>query len=127
MKAGTKRQVGSFFYTKGFVLVVILFIILLVVALIKEYNRQEKVDQKIFELEEEAADLEDSNLELARLINYLQSDEFVELEARKNLGYKKAGENVLVIEGMEENNQMLKKKEDKNNFEKWLDYFLFVE
>ncbi len=116
----------SFFYSRWFIILSLVFIVLLLLSYNREIQRQKKINEKILELRNEALTLERSNFKLARMLNYVQSEEFVELEARKNLNYKKPGEKVIVITESDVNNGDIKKVENLSNFEKWLHYF-FIE
>jgi cell division protein FtsB len=120
-----RGKIQSFFYSKNFIFACVILICLMGFALSKEYSRQSKVNEKIGELKQEALDLEESNFELAHLIGYLKSDEYVELEARKTLGYKKPGEKVVVIKNVNGDSQVKGAQDRKNgsNPKKWFSYF----
>ncbi len=120
-----RGKVQSFFYSKNFIFACVILICLMVFALSKEYSRQSKVNEKIGELKQEAQDLEESNFKLAHLIGYLKSDEYVELEARKTLGYKKPGEKVVVIKNINGDTEVRGVQDRKNssNLKKWFTYF----
>lgn len=113
----------SFFYSRWFIILSLVFIVLLLLSYNREIQRQKKINEKILELRNEALTLERSNFKLARMLNYVQSEEFVELEARKNLNYKKPGEKVIVITERHANDSNIKKVGNLSNFEKWLHYF----
>lgn len=113
----------SFFYSRWFIILSLALIVLLLLSYNREIQRQKKINEKILELRNEALTLEQSNFKLARMLNYVQSEEFVELEARKNLNYKKPGEKVIVITENNNNEGGTKKAEQLSNWEKWLYYF----
>lgn len=85
-------------------------IILISFPLVKNVSRGYKVNQEIKELEKEITNLESKNSNFKDLISYLESDQFVEEQARLKLGLKKEGETVAVIK-----NGLLNKTE--NNLE----------
>ncbi|MEA3463971.1 MAG: septum formation initiator family protein [Patescibacteria group bacterium] len=75
----------------------LIIIVLISLPLAKNISRRYRVNQEIKDLEQEIAGLEDNNINLKKFINYLTSDQFVEKEARLNLGLKKPGEEAAVI------------------------------
>ncbi|MFH1457066.1 MAG: septum formation initiator family protein [Patescibacteria group bacterium] len=122
MKNKSKFQV--FFYSKQFIFVCVVLICFLVFGLWQEYNRQAKVNLKITELKSEIGNLENSNFELAHLLSYLKTDENIELEARKTLGYKKPGEKVVVItNGLNQQVLGINNIKESSNPQKWFRYF----
>ncbi|MFH1610435.1 MAG: septum formation initiator family protein [Patescibacteria group bacterium] len=120
-----RNKIQAFFYSKNFIFACVILICLMTFALSKEYSRQSRVNEKIGELKQEVNNLEESNFELAHLIGYLKSDEYVELEARKTLGYKKPGEKVVVIKNINGDSQVKGVQTNKNqsNPKKWFSYF----
>ena len=95
-----------------------------------------KLQRSISQLEQENAvrELQNRNLELEN--QYFESDEYLELEARKNFGLAAKGETVVVIpkevalkHTVEPLNtdtvvEASAKEKAKQNFEVWLDFFL---
>ena len=75
----------------------LIIIILISFPLAKNISQRYRVSQEIKNLEQEIADMEDSNVNLKKFISYLTSDQFVEKEARLNFGLKKPGEEAAVI------------------------------
>lgn len=61
-----------------------------------------QASKKIKGLRHEAAILEQRRRQLEDLIVYYKTDTFKELEARKKLGMKKSGENVLIVKTLED-------------------------
>jgi hypothetical protein len=57
------------------------------------------VEREIEVLEEQARELEGRNKRLLELTDALQSEERMEVEARKRLGMKQPGEHVVVLDG----------------------------
>jgi len=99
-------------------------------AVSKKIIEGNKIDADIKAAEEEIARLETKNNELNDFINYLNTESFLEEEARLKFDLQKPGESVLIIpeENLEET---AKKTEDKKgsresfwgNFPKWRNYF----
>lgn len=116
-------------------------VILLAFPLSKNWRQKRSIDQEIKTLEQQAANLEGKNSNLKQVLDYMQSSQFVEEEARTKLNYKKPGESVVVIEGRPENitdnvssalsplvdlppePPKAQVSEAHRNFSGWLDYF----
>ncbi len=107
------------------ILFVILFITILF-GLAKGTIKNHKVNSEVSELQEDITQLETQNQEFAQMIEYLKTDSFIEQEAKLKLGYKKPGENLVIIpqEQIDEevigNNNNYKKM---SNPAKWWIYF----
>jgi len=108
------------------------------VPLVKNINKQYKINTEISELEKEIDDFENKNIELNNTFKYLESDQFASEQARINLNYKKEGEEVVVIKSLddqiaiESNNtysvQGLNNKEENqktSNATLWWRYFFY--
>jgi len=85
------------FNQKILALVGVVVIILISVPLAKNISQRYKIDQEIKELENEIAELESKNKNLNKAIDYLGSNQFIEEQARLQLGLKKQGEEAAVI------------------------------
>ena len=119
-----KGKFYTFFYSKQFIFVCVILVCFMVFVLTQEHNRQKKINNKIAELNFEVKNLESSNFELAHLLVYLKSNESMELEARKTLGYKKPGEKVIVIEGSGNAEALgAQNNQENSNLQKWFRYF----
>ncbi|MFH1522247.1 MAG: septum formation initiator family protein [Patescibacteria group bacterium] len=134
-----KRKRGNIFlriiYNQKFLAILGLVIIVLIsIPLAKNISKRYNVNKEIKELEDEIVGLETNNKDLKRLVTYLESDQFVEEQARLNLGLKKPGEEVAVIKdnslnlitgGQEAKNKINNEANSKEgaNSQRWLDYF----
>lgn len=123
-------------YSQLVIVVGIGFIVMFSIGISKRMVRQHQLDKEVSGLNREIARLEKSNQEFNRLLTYLNSNDFLEEEARMKLGLKKEGEQVAII------NDKLKtekpKKEiqtkiyqpaqprQKGNSEKWWFYFFSI-
>ncbi len=129
----------------SFNLTVLGFLVLALISwpLIKNIKKQLNVNKEISFLQQEIKNLEGKNSELKGLITYLNSDQFIEEQAKLNLNYKRAGEQVVVIKDAQEENvtqidnqaeslksvyqvkglNKIKPSKTKSNFKKWLEYF----
>ena len=73
---------------------------LFAVPLTKNWRQKRAIDKEVAELEQQVKDYEHKNSSLKQVLDYMQSDEFVEREARTKLNYKKPGEQVTVIQNL---------------------------
>lgn len=85
------------FNEKILTFLLLLMIALLSVPLYNNFHRRQKINREISNLEAEINQAENKNTELQKLIKYLESDQFVEEQARLNLNMKKPGESVAVV------------------------------
>lgn len=120
----------------GFVVIVAISI-----PLARNVSKHYKINREVHELQGEIAALETKNDKLNDLIGYLNSDDFVDEQARINLGLRSEGEDLVIIKEKETKktaiNDSIKKsvynikgfdhepqEKNKNNPQKWLGYFL---
>jgi len=102
----------------------------------KNYLKKREVEKEIAKLKQEIEEIEGKNDSLKKAIDYLNSDQFVEEQARLKLGLKKAGENVIVIkddslsaagDGSANNSifetNKVREQKPPGNPEKWFAYF----
>ena len=121
-------------------LVIILELVILIglsVALGKEVLLKYQVQGEIRELETEISELEYRNVELGSLINYFESDEYKEEQARLKLGLQKPGETVITVLGVSTESETISAEslaynthtldDTKTNPHRWWDYFFSVE
>jgi len=113
----------------------LIIIFLISFPLAKNISQRYKIDQEIKELEKEIIEIESKNKDLKELVTYLESDQFVEEQARLNLGLKKIGEEAVIIkEQAEEINpetgEVVKRSDDNltadssvTNPRRWWKYF----
>ena len=76
-----------------------IFIVFLLFAFnfFKEYNRNRQLNEEIKKLEASAKELEAKNLAILNLAKYLDTEEFLESEARTKLGLQKPGERAIMV------------------------------
>jgi cell division protein FtsB len=131
------------FSKTSFTLIGIVVIALIGTPLYKNLTKQININREIESLDREIISLEKKNTELKGLISYLNSDEFVEEQARLNLNYRKDGEEVLVLKDRTADSGSMNQSETpsrtslytvkglddsqvvnkKSNIEKWFEYF----
>jgi len=102
--------------------------ILLLFPLAKSYSQRKVIELEIYKMQQKIDDYKKNNDELQDLLSYINSsDDSIEEQARANLNMKKAGEGVIVIEELSEEEKKIKQREElenkKSNFRKWFNYF----
>jgi len=75
----------------------LLILMLIAIPLYKNAKKQYNINKEIKELKKEIAGIEGKNTELRDLMEYLETDQFAEEQARLNLNLRKEGEAVAVI------------------------------
>jgi len=93
---------------------------------IKEFVRNRQLNSEIRKLEVMAKEVEAKNLDILNLAKYLDTEQFLETEARTKLGLKKPGEEAVVVNipdlqtatGTETAGKI-----EMSNFKKWWGYF----
>lgn len=98
MENRNKNLKSSFFKQFSVSFLGMLVIFLIGFPLYKNLKQQYIINQEIKDLETEIAQFQNKNKDLKKMIEYLKSDQFIEEQARLNMGLKKAGEEVVVIE-----------------------------
>jgi cell division protein FtsB len=128
IKNRRRNKIEKILYNKRFIsLVGFLVIIMISVPLAKQVSKRYYIDEEIKELEEEIEKIESKNGNLKEFISYLESDSFVEEQARLNLGLKKEGEKVVIIKESDLESSINSSKVEKENLNlniiKWWKYF----
>ncbi|MFC1663291.1 septum formation initiator family protein [Patescibacteria group bacterium] len=131
-KAGGRSNFMNVVTSRLTLIIGLVLIVVIGFGLIKEIDRRINISQEKTDLETQIAALQGRNTELTDIIDYLQSDEYAEEEARLKLGLKKPGENVLRIVGVENtddiekvnNNNQGDNNKDITNPIKWWNYFI---
>ncbi len=111
---------------RAFAIIVLVFLLLILIPLAKNYSRKRLVEQEIADIQQEINDFESKNKELKGMIDYLQSDQSLEEQARLNMGLKRPGETVAVIQG-EALGVIAPAREEivsLPNWQKWWQYFV---
>ena len=99
-------------------------------AALNEYLRERAIDAEVNELKQTIADLESKNGELKSSLSYIQTPEFQELEAKRQLGLAKDGENVIIFSDKPSGKSSISNDEtadgsapQSSNPQKWWNYF----
>lgn len=88
---------SKLFSSRIFLSALVLLFVFIVYSIYQEKREQKVTDENIASLQGEIYVLENKSLELAQLIKYLRSDEFVEKEAREKLNMQKQDEQVVIV------------------------------
>lgn len=103
-KQNKKKNIlfGLFLTPYFFTLVCLVVLAVIIQPIYKNALERHEVDKEVLDLQKQIASLEAGNNDLKKLKVYLESDQFAEKEARLDLGLKKQGEQVAVIENIGE-------------------------
>lgn len=133
-----KYNFGKIFFHPIFIGVIgFCILVYITIPIVRNAQKQKRINDEIKELEKEVAKFDGNNADLKKMINYLNSDQFVLEQARLNLNYKKDKEEVVVIKNSANekdgsgNNKVFninEEKEERNilkdsNIYKWWQFF----
>ena len=101
-----RKKKKSFFEKIFFSQVFFAFIGLGIIALVslplaRNISQRHKINKEVEKMQEEIDKIEGKNNNLKKLVTYLESDQFIEEQARLKLGLKKNGEEVVAIKNEE--------------------------
>jgi cell division protein FtsB len=85
------------FQWRLFFVVNVLLILFLGVTLGRDYLKTHEIQKEINDLQSEAGSLQAKNLSMTELQTAIQTESYIEREARLKLGMKKPGENVVIF------------------------------
>ena len=100
---------------KTFFVVSIIVLGLLIMPLSKNIKDRFSINKEIGDLESQISKTQNKNQDLQKLISYLGSDQYVEEQARENLGMMKSGEQVVVVKGLPDTAQKTTPQEKEDN------------
>lgn len=108
-----------------FTIIALLFIIITLIPLAKNYSRQRLIEKEVADISQTIDEFTESSQELQELVKYLESEQSIVEQARLNMGMRKPGESVVVVQGDLSALKAPTKevKEDLANWQKWLKYF----
>lgn len=92
-----KVNFKNLLYSKFFLIFCLVLVMLLSVSVVKEVLRKIEINREINFLEQEIAQMENKNQELAELIDYFNTSRFQEKEVKSRLNLKEQGETVVFI------------------------------
>lgn len=126
------KKTNRFFGNKGVIIIGLFILIFLSVALGKELLRRYEVNKEIAQLEKEIATLEKENIDINDLMNYFNTNSYIEKEARQKLGLQKEGETMVILpkegDNQESSNTTSEEEEEVNqtNLQRWWNYFFQI-
>ena len=100
-------------------------------AALNEYLRERSINAEVNKLKQTIVNMESKNIELKSSLAYIQTPEFQELEAKRQLGVAKEGESVIIFSDKSTSAKSSEKnnsedggdKPGRSNPQKWRDYF----
>ena len=109
------------------IFLLVLILIGIIAAVGKESYRKYQIDKEVGGIKKEIESLKEQNQALSNLLDYFNSEESLEKEARLKLNLLKEGEKLVIItpnKKTDSENQLSEDIEEKqpSNFEKWLKY-----
>jgi cell division protein FtsB len=129
MKSIGYKKSNNTWRNRIILLVLLIILVLIGLNLSKSLKKSSQINNEITGLQDEIQNLEKQNLELTELIEYFNSDAYIEERARVDLGLKKEGEKVVILPEIskvtDEDGQEAKQGDnlEKSNPRKWWDYF----
>lgn len=94
---GRGLKFPRFFSSRIFLLINLFFLFFLFFSLAREWTNNYAVQQEIAKLTAEQAALEAENLDLTAIMSAVQTETYIEQEARIKLGLAKPGEKVVIF------------------------------
>ncbi|MBI5466549.1 MAG: septum formation initiator family protein [Candidatus Kerfeldbacteria bacterium] len=125
----TKLDFWSLVTSRIFFAIAAVMLTVVGIGVTRSLIRRAEVQKEVTALQQEIRTLEGKNEEFRRFINYYNTPEFREREARLRLGLQKPGEKVVVIPNLSSINsppaaQAAAEQENKvSNWRLWLEYF----
>jgi len=128
IRSRQKNIFPNLIFSKFFVVFCLFLFIFILLGVAKGTIKSHKVNAEVAQLQAEIARLEAQNKDFEQLIKYLNTDTFIEQEAKLKLGLKKEDENLVIIPDSEipldKDKEKIFENKSKTNPEKWWAYFL---
>jgi len=114
-------------YSKSFVILLIIIFIISIILFFKETYKSFTISQDIRSLENRIKEIEKSNEKFSQMEQYLQSEDFLQREARLKLNLTKPGEKLIIVKTpektLDDNEKQELVEKQKNNIQLWWEYF----
>ncbi|MBP9801976.1 septum formation initiator family protein [Patescibacteria group bacterium] len=121
------RQTGSIwrsiYNSNIFISVLLVILILSILKVGKELARRHQINKEINYLNQQLAEAQLNRDKLQDLISYLESDQYVEEQARSQLNLSKPGEKRVDLSLAPETLASQEATDDRSNAKKWFAYF----
>ena len=114
MHKSTPRSFSQLFRTRWFYLVNILLIVVVGFSFGREMIRSRDIAKQIQSLQNQSQALQTQHLAIKDLKNAVQTESFVEREARLKLGLKKPGESLVILKNEQTKNTSESTKNDES-------------
>lgn len=123
-KRGLKNKRTKSFKPYLFWFVVFVIAVFFFTGFMEKNAKTKEVNKEVDILKKEIEKYEKDNKELSELIKYFSTDDYVEEQARLQLGLKKEGEKVVVVKESKEIpvQNTPKQEEILTNYQKWMRY-----
>lgn len=125
-----EKLMRRFFVSKIFLVIGVVVLGLLSLTVGKKVLEEREIKKEIKSAQDEITRLEAKNSELNDFLSYLNTDDFLEEEAREKFNLQKSGESVMVVPGSggapEENQEVTVAggaRTEQKNPAKWWNYF----
>jgi len=101
-------------------------------ASIRDYYNQDDLREDIDKLDQQIDSLKVEQTDLQDTLQYVQSDDFIEIEARTKLNLRKPGEKIIIVSNSEEIAGLTKSEQigirsllepTESNYQHWWQYF----
>jgi len=125
VRRNKKSILPNLIFSKIFLIFCFVLFLAILLGLAKGTIKNYQVKSEIEELKQEISRLEGQNQEFSQLINFLNSQAFIEQEAKLKMGYKKEGEHLVVIpnDQVKQGTESETAENELSNPQKWWFYF----
>lgn len=129
MEKKNDNKIKNVVSSRWFLVISLIIALFFAFVFARAYYQDYKVRQEIESLKEEVKNLENKKLESMEILKYVTSDNFVEEKARLELNMQQPGENIVVFDNVESENQKTVSQSEEsenvlNNPIKWWYYFI---
>jgi cell division protein FtsB len=114
---------SKFFRSKAATVILFGSLAVVLFATVKLLTQKYQVDKQIAELQARADRVRGENQKLSELVNYLNTTQYQQKEAREKLNLKKEGEFVVSLPNKNENTTEYVPPTPESNPKKWYNFF----
>ncbi|OIO46989.1 MAG: hypothetical protein AUJ28_01495 [Parcubacteria group bacterium CG1_02_37_51] len=123
---------AKFYQSKWFIIFLILIIVFFLYQIWQDYYQQHDLRQEIIHLEDQLLSVTEEQQALAETMAYVQSDDFVEIEARTKLNLRKPGEQIIIVSNDDDIQRLMEQsgtngsyfnQEEQSNLRRWWSHF----